>query len=125
MGQGLTDRLTGLRAGNARGVLLGAASLIVVILAVALVLAGVASGEVAATVLFLPVFAAGFMAGRTAGYGAAVVATLVYVALRRDDLTSAGAASSGVLTLTRAAAYLVAGHVGALAQVLVPGGAGT
>ena len=125
MGQGLTDRLTGLRAGNARGVLLGAASLIVVILAVALVLAGVTSGEVAATVLFLPVFAAGFMAGRTAGYGAAVVATLVYVALRREDLTSAGAASSGVLTLTRAGAYLVAGHVGALAQVLVPGGAAT
>ncbi len=123
MGQGLTDRLTGLRAGNARGVLLGAASLTVVVLAVVLVLTGVTSGEVAATVLFLPVFAAGFLAGRVAGYGAAVVAALVYVALRREDLSSAGAASSGVLTLTRVAAYLVAGHVGALAQSLVPGGA--
>lgn len=122
MGQAMTDRLTGLRAGNARGALLGAASLVVVAVAVALVLAGVTSGEVAATVLFLPVFAAGFVGGRPAGYAGAAVATLLYIAVRRDDLSSAGVASAGVLTLTRAAAYLVVGHVGALAQALAPDG---
>jgi hypothetical protein len=121
MGQALTDRLTGLSAGNARGALLGSATLVVAAVAVALVLAGVTTGEVAATALFLPVFGAGVLGGRPAGYAGAAVATLVYVALRRTDLASAGAASAGVLTLTRAAAYLVAGHVGALAQALMPG----
>lgn len=126
MGQALTDRLTGLSAGNARGALLGGASFVVVAVAATLVVAGVASGEVVATVLFVPVFAAGFLGGRTAGYTGAAVATLVYVALRRGDLSSAGVASAGVLTLTRAGAYLIAGHVGALTQVLLPGGdAGT
>ncbi len=122
MGQALTDRLTGLSAGNARGALLGGASLVVVVVAAALVVAGVASGEVVATMLFVPVFAAGFLGGRTAGYTGAAVATLVYVALRRGDLSSAGVANAGVLTLTRAGVYLVAGHVGALTQALLPGG---
>jgi hypothetical protein len=123
MGQGMSDRLAGLSGGNARGALLGAASLAVVGVAVALLITGVTSGEVAATVLFLPVFAAGLLGGRRVGYAAAAVATLAYVGLRRADLAAAGAASAGVLTLTRAGAYLVAGHVGALAQALVPGDA--
>ncbi|HEX6417550.1 MAG TPA: hypothetical protein VFZ77_03610, partial [Acidimicrobiales bacterium] len=121
----MTDRLAGLSAGNARGALLGAASLAVVAVAVTLVITGVTSGEVAATVLFLPVFAAGLLGGRRVGYAAAALATLAYVGLRRADLAAAGAASAGVLTLTRAGAYLVAGHVGALAQALVPGDATT
>ncbi|MBN2624093.1 MAG: hypothetical protein JXA83_12015, partial [Acidimicrobiales bacterium] len=120
MGQATTDRFTGLGAVNAQSALLGAASLVVVIVALALVLLGVTSGEVAATVLFLPVFAAGVLGGRPAGYAAAGVATLLYVALRKSDLSSAGMASAGVLTLTRAAAYGVAGHVGTLARVLLP-----
>jgi hypothetical protein len=124
MGQAMTDRFTGLRAGNARGALLGAASFVVVVVAVALVLAGVTSGEVAATVLFLPVFAAGFVGGRTVGYVGAAVATALYIAVRRDDLSSAGVASAGVLTLTRAAAYVVVAHVGALAQLLTTDGGG-
>ncbi|HEX6424869.1 MAG TPA: hypothetical protein VFZ79_15405 [Acidimicrobiales bacterium] len=121
MGQGMTDRLAGLSAGNARGALLGAASLAVVVVAVGLVVTGVTSGEVAATILFLPVFAAGLFGGRGVGYAAAAIATVAYVGLRRADLAAAGAASAGVLTLTRASAYLVAGHVGALAQALLPG----
>ena len=124
MGEALTDRFTGLSAGNARGALLGAATLVVAAVALALVLTGVTTGEVAATALFLPVFAAGVLGGRGAGYAGAAVATLAYVALRRGDLSSAGPASGGVLTLTRAGAYLVAGHVGALARSLLPDGDG-
>ena len=70
MGQAMTDRLTGLSTGNARGALLAAASVAVVAVALVLAATGVASGEVVATLLFLPVFAAGLMVGRTAGYGA-------------------------------------------------------
>jgi hypothetical protein len=121
MGQAMTSRFTSLSAGNARVAVLGAVSLVVVGVALGLVLTGVASGEVAATLLFLPVFAAGFLGGRTAGYLGAVVASVVYVALRRSDLADAGIASAGVLTLTRAGAYLVVGHVGTLAQALLPG----
>ena len=124
MGQAMTDRLTGLSTGNARGALLGAASVAVVAVALVLAATGVASGEVVATLLFLPVFAAGLMVGRTAGYGAAGLATLVYVLLRRSDLSGAGLANAGVLTLARAGAYGVAGHVGALAQMLVGSGSG-
>jgi hypothetical protein len=122
MGQAMTSRFTGLSAGNARVAVLGAVSLVVVCVALGLVLTGVATGEVAATLLFLPVFAAGYLGGRTAGYLGAVVATVVYVALRRSDLADAGIASAGVLSLTRAGAYLVVGHVGALAQALLPSG---
>lgn len=125
MGQGLSDRFTGPGAGSARGTLLGAATVLVAVVVVVLLLAGVANGEVAATALFLPVFAAGVLHGRPAGYGAAALATVAYVALRSADLSAAGAASAGVLVLTRAGAYLVAGHVGALARVLVPGGDGS
>ncbi|HEX6417499.1 MAG TPA: hypothetical protein VFZ77_03355 [Acidimicrobiales bacterium] len=123
MGQGTNDRLAGLSAGNARAALLGAVSLAVVAVALALAVTGVTSGEIAATLLFLPVFAAGLLGGRPAGYAAAAGCTVAYVALRRADLTAAGAANAGVLTLTRAGAYVVAGHVGALAQALVPAGA--
>ena len=124
MGQALTGRFSGLSAGSARGALLGAASVVVVGVAVGLVATGVTSGEVAATMLFLPVFAAGLLGGRPAGYAGAVVATVLYAMLRRSDLASVGGASAGVLVLTRAGAYLVAGHVGSLAQALLPGGAG-
>jgi hypothetical protein len=125
MGQAMTDRLSGLNTGNARGALLGAAALAVVAVALVLTVTGVARGEVVATLLFLPVFAAGLLAGRTAGYGAAGVATAAYVLLRRGDLSGAGLANAGVLTLTRAGAYVVAGHVGALARKFVgAGGAG-
>ena len=72
-----------------------------------------ASAEVVATVLFLPVFVAGLLAGRVAGYVAAGTATVVYLAMRSGDLSGAGVASAGVLALTRAAAYGVAGHVAA------------
>jgi hypothetical protein len=122
MGQAMTSRFTGLSAGNARVAVLGAVSLVVVCVALGLVLTGVATGEVAATLLFLPVFAAGFLGGRTAGYLGAVVATVVYVALRRSDLADAGIASAGILSLTRAGAYVVVGHVGALGQTLLPSG---
>ena len=118
MGQAMTDRF------DARGALLGAAAVAVVAVALVLAATGVASGEVVATLLFLPVFAAGLMLGRTAGYGAAALATLVYVLLRRSDLSGAGLASAGVLTLARGGAYAVAGHVGSLAQTLVGSGAG-
>jgi hypothetical protein len=124
MGQAMTDRLSGLSTGNARGALVGAAALAVVAVALVLTVTGVARAEVVATLLFVPVFAAGLLAGRTAGYGAAGVATVVYVLLRRGDLSGAGVASAGVLTLTRAAAYTVAGHVGALARTFVDAGAG-
>ena len=124
MGQATTDRLSGLSTGNARGALLGAAALAIAAVALVLTVTGVAAGEVVATLLFLPVFAAGLLAGRTAGYGAAAVATAVYVVLRRGDLSGAGLASAGVLTLTRAGAYVVAGHVGALARALVGAGDG-
>ena len=122
MGQAMTDRLSGLSTGNARGALLGAAALAVVAVALVLTVTGVAAGEVVATLLFLPVFAAGLLAGRTAGYGTAAVATAVYVLLRRGDLSGAGVANAGVLTLTRAGAYAVAGHVGALARTFVGAG---
>jgi hypothetical protein len=122
MGQAMTDRLSGLSTGNARGALLGAAVLAVVAVALVLTVTGVAEGEVVATLLFLPVFAAGLLAGRTAGYGAAGVATAIYILLRRGDLSGAGLANAGVLTLTRAGAYAVAGHVGALARTLVGAG---
>jgi hypothetical protein len=124
MGQAMTDRLSGLNTGNARGALLGAAALAVVAVALVLTVTGVARGEVVATLLFLPVFAAGLLAGRTAGYGAAGVATAAYVLLRRGDLSGAGLANAGVLTLTRAGAYVVAGHVGALARTFVGAGDG-
>jgi hypothetical protein len=110
-------------AGNAQAALLGVASLVVVAVVVALVAAGVTSGEIAATVLFLPVFAAGLLGGRTSGYVAAVVATLLFVAIRRADMADAGLASSGALILARAAAYAVAGHAGAAAQSWLPSGA--
>ena len=97
---------------------MGAATVVVAVLALGLTLLGVTSGEVAATLLFLPVFVAGLVAGRTAGYVAAALATAVYVAVRRDDLSSAATAGAGILTLTRAGAYAVAGHVGALARSL-------
>jgi len=122
MGQATTDRLTGLSTGSSRGALLGAAALAVAAVALVLAATGVAGGEVVATLLFLPVFATGLLAGRTAGYGAAGAATLAYVLLRRSDLSGAGLASAGVLTLARAGAYTVAGHVGALARALVGGG---
>jgi hypothetical protein len=124
MGQAMTSRFTGLSAGQARGALAGAAAAVVCIVAIGLALSGVASGEVAATLLFLPVFGAGLLGGRRAGYLAAGLATVAYVALRREDLSSAAAASAGVLTLTRAGAYAVAGHVGGLAQALVSGAGG-
>jgi hypothetical protein len=124
MGQAMASRFTGLSAGQARGALVGAAAAVVCVVAIGLALSGVASGEVAATLLFLPVFAAGLLGGRRAGYLAAGVAAVVYVALRRDDLSSAAAASAGVLTLTRAGAYVVAGHIGGLAQALASGAAG-
>jgi hypothetical protein len=123
MGQAMTDGLSGLSTGKARGALLGAAALTVIAVALVLTVTGVARGEVVATLLFLPVFAAGLFVGRTAGYGAAGLATVVYVLLRRGDLSGAGVANAGVLTLTRAAAYAVAGHVGALARTFVGGGA--
>ena len=123
MGQAMTDRLSSLSPTNARGALLGAAACAAVVVALVLAALGVAGGEVAATILFLPVFAAGLYAGRTAGYGAAAVATVAYVMLRRSDLSGAGVASAGVVVLARAAAYAVAGHVGALAQVLAGDGA--
>src|SRR5688500_18191137 len=104
MGQATNSRFTGLSASNARAAVLGGVSLVVVAVALALVLTGVTSGEVAATLLFLPVFAAGFLGGRRVGYVGAVVAVLVYLALRRSDLASAGAANAGVLALTRAGA---------------------
>jgi hypothetical protein len=124
MGQAMTDRLSGLSTGNARGALLGAAALAVVAVALVLTVTGVARGEVVATLLFLPVFAAGLLAGRTAGYGAAGVAAAAYVLLRRGDLSGAGLANAGVMTLTRAGAYVVAGHVGALARTFVGAGDG-
>ncbi len=120
MGQAMASRYTGLNAGRSRAALVGAALFLVGIVSLALMVAGVASGEVAATLLFVPVFAAGLMGGRGAGYGAAALATVAYVALRREDLSSAAAASAGVLTLTRAGAYAVAGHVGSLARALAP-----
>lgn len=123
MGQAMTDRLSSLSPTNARGALLGAAACAAVVVALVLAALGVAGGEVAATILFLPVFAAGLYAGRTAGYGAAAVATVAYVMLRRSDLSGAGVASAGVVVLARGAAYAVAGHVGALAQVLAGDGA--
>ena len=119
MGQAMTARLTGLGAGNARGALLGAATITVVAVSLLLTLLGVTSAEVVATLLFLPVFAAGLLAGRTAGYATAGVATLLYLTLRSGDLSGAGIASAGVMALTRAAAYGVAGHVGGLARTLV------
>jgi hypothetical protein len=120
MGQAVS-RATGLEAGRGRAALAGAATVVVALLALALTLAGVADGEVVATLLFLPVFVTGLLAGRAAGYVAAAIATAVYVAVRRDDLSSAATASAGVLTLTRAGAYVVAGHVGALARSLTRG----
>ena len=125
MGQAQNHGLTGPSTGTARGALLGAAAVAVVAVAVVLAATGVAGGEIVATLLFLPVFAAGLLAGRNAGYGAAAVATLLYVLLRRSDLSGAGLANAGVLTLARAGAFAVAGHVGGLAQALVGGGSGT
>ncbi|HKY67430.1 MAG TPA: hypothetical protein VJM49_13705, partial [Acidimicrobiales bacterium] len=87
-------------------------------MALVLAVLGVTSAEVAATVLFLPVFAAGLLGGRVAGYVAAGVATVLYLVLRGGDLSGAGLASAGVMALTRAAAYGVAGHVGALVERL-------
>lgn len=120
MGQGTSGRSADWGAGSVRIALLGGAAAIVVAVAVALVLAGVTSGEVAATVLFLPVFAAGFLGGRPAGYGAAVLATAAYVALRRADLADAGAPQAAALVVTRAVAYGVAAHAGHRARALVP-----
>ncbi|MFS8586366.1 MAG: hypothetical protein FWJ72_14945, partial [Acidimicrobiia bacterium] len=119
MGQGTSGRSADWGAGSVRIALLGGAAAIVVAVAVALVLAGVTSGEVAATVLFLPVFAAGFLGGRPAGYGAAVLATAAYVALRRADLADAGAPQAAALVVTRAVAYGVAAHAGHRARALV------
>lgn len=116
MGQAMSARPPGLGTDNARSALLGGGALLVVVIAGALVLMGVTGAEVAATVLFVPVFAVGLLAGRARGYGAAAVATLMYLALRGSDLADAGVASAGVMLLARACAYAVAGHVGALTR---------
>jgi hypothetical protein len=108
-----------MRAGRTPGALLVLAGLAVLVLVLVLVLLGVTAGEVVATVLFVPVFAAGLFAGRKAGYAAAAVATVAYLGVRAGDLSGAGVASAGVMVLTRAAAFAVAGHVGALVRVYV------
>ena len=74
-----------------------------------------------ATLLFLPVFAAGLRRAHCHGWrrrrrdGGLPPAAA-------DDLSGAGLANAGVLTLRRAGAYAVAGHVGALARTLVGAG---
>jgi hypothetical protein len=108
-----------LREHGARALLMLAVAAVVAIVAAGLVLAGVDRVEVVATLLFVPVFAAGLAVGRSAGLLAAAIAAVVYLALRAGDVDSAGVASVGLLTLTRAVAYAVAAEVGVRAQPLV------
>ena len=119
MGMPGNGRIGRLREHRARALLVLAVAAVVAVVAVGLVAADVDRVEVVATLLFVPVFAAGLIVGRSAGWLAAGVATVVYVALRSADMDDAGAASVGLLALTRAVAYAVAAEVGLRAQPLV------
>ncbi|HKE72871.1 MAG TPA: hypothetical protein VKB57_04620, partial [Acidimicrobiales bacterium] len=117
MGQGLTDRFSGLTAGNARVALATAAAAVVAVVCAALAVAGVAAGEIVATALFLPVFVLALMGGRALGFLGAAAATAAYVLVRRADLADAGGAAVA-LVLARGGAYAVAAHIGGVARDL-------
>jgi hypothetical protein len=123
MGQGLTDRFSGLSAGSARLTLATAAAFVVFAVSAILIASGVAGGEVDATLLFLPVFVLAMCGGRSFGYLGAAAATAVYVLVRFGDLQDAGAVAAVALVLARGGAYAVAAHIGLVARELTDTGA--
>src|SRR5262245_23886873 len=106
MGQGLTDRFSGLSTGSGRAALATAAAAVVLVVCAVLAAAGVATGEIVATALFLPVFLAAMFVGPTVGLVAAAGATAVYALTRRADLADAGGAAVVVIA-ARGLAYVV------------------
>jgi hypothetical protein len=119
MAETLTDRVGRLGAGSARALVLGGAAVAVLVVSSLLVVTGVDTVETVATLLVVPVFGVALYFGRGLGFGAAAVATGIYVVLRRPDYGETGSVSFAVLIVTRAIAYSIVAHAGAWARTLV------
>ena len=119
MAETLTDRVGRLGAGSARALVLGGVALAVLVVSALLVVTGVDTVETVATLLVVPVFGVALYLGRGLGFGAAAVATGIYVVLRRPDYGETGSVSFAVLIVTRAVAYSIVAHAGAWARTLV------
>ncbi|HEX8804203.1 MAG TPA: hypothetical protein VF743_08415, partial [Acidimicrobiales bacterium] len=113
MAGSLTDRFARLGSQNAQLAVLGCAAAVVLAVSAVLVAVGVDNVEIIATVLVVPVFAVALYLGRLPGLAAGALATGVYGVLRRPDLDATGAASFGVLIVTRAVAYGIVAYAGA------------
>jgi hypothetical protein len=119
MAETLTDRVGRLGAGSARALVLGGAAVAVLVVSSLLVVTGVDTVETVATLLVIPVFGVALYFGRGLGFGAAAVATGIYVVLRRPDYGETGSVSFALLIVTRAIAYSIVAHAGAWARTLV------
>jgi hypothetical protein len=119
MAESTSDRITRMGGAASRALAFGLVLAVVLVVAGVLAVVGVDTVEVVATVLVAAVFGAALFLGQLPGLVAAGLATAVYVALRRSDIESAGAANFALLVVARAAAYGVVAVAGARARRLI------
>jgi GGDEF domain-containing protein len=108
--------LSGLSYARARQIILAAGLLVLLIVAGVMFFRRVDPVEVAATLLFIPIFIAFVFKGVKGGIIAAVVASIVYAALRYPAIQLVGADQFAGLILSRAIAFLAFGAIGGFAS---------
>jgi GGDEF domain-containing protein len=112
MDAGVAERLSALSYAQARRLLLAAGLAILLLTALIMLVRKVETPEVVATLLFIPIFIAFVFWGLRGGVGAAVLAALVYFAVRYPAIEAVGAGPFIGLIISRSFAYLAFGLIG-------------
>ena len=112
----MASRLGNLGYTRARQLVLVAGLVVLVIVAALMYVRRVEPVEVAATLLFIPIFLAFVFQGLRGGLIAAVLAALVYAALRYPEIDLVGFGRFSSLILSRSIAYLAFGAIGGIAN---------
>lgn len=112
----MAARLSTLGYNRARQLILVAGLVVLLIVAGLMFVRRVEPVEVVGTLLFIPIFLAFVFQGLRGGLIAAVVAALVYAALRYPAIDLVGFGRFASLILSRALAYLAFGAIGGIAN---------
>lgn len=112
----MSSRLNSLGYDRARQLILVAGLIVLLVVAGLMYARRVESVEVAGTLLFIPIFLAFVFKGLRGGLIAAVLAALVYAALRYPAIDLVGFGRFASLIASRAVAYLAFGVIGGIAN---------
>ncbi|MDP9223166.1 MAG: diguanylate cyclase [Actinomycetota bacterium] len=106
------ERLSALSYTQARRLLLASGLAILLLTALIMLVRKVETAEVVATLLFIPIFLAFVFWGLRGGVGAAVLASVVYIAIRYPAMQAVGVGPFIGLIVSRSFAYLAFGLIG-------------